>query len=608
MFKKVIVFAVMACTYSVAFSDGGRGLVYDWDFSLGSGDVEPSEIRDRMHVSATATATDVYTGASEAPEKIRFIDTVVTNWFYPNLSTKMRRCVYFPGEVRVNGTVTNTCRRAMELPGSVEGSATLFINFRYDRSNYTGGKDDGFLFGNAYADTKGWGLGIYSDAIPNETSTYYNKGLFWLTVNGNKHSFLGSPLGEGKAVDPNKKMGCEVPVGKWHTMVITLEDNGSQVMYKIRTFAPFGSGRPGFCKVNSIENGFPNTTLSGANGVASSGNYGKMFLGAETSDADWQTPSRTKASYFHGAVSHLKLWNRVLSEDEIMAAVSEQWSSTWQIGSKNGSGEEFAEDGSSEIETVFDPRTMPCRKMRRSLTAANPSITISSYLDPASIGLNRVLEITPVSTDSLAEAKVAVYVNSAYVGTADLKKPRGREFFIKGSRMSVVDKTCSITLTRTGDLSGSLDIDAIRLTGGWLVGSSASATLGTTGDVPEFFSVGETNFSVCSKGAYNSNRRQMELGFYVPKAAAESSAYTFTTDINPQGNAENVSFYINGVQAAVRYKTDSRPWTFTFPAGTMQPGLNVMRIYNDNDLNYATAWYFMMDVGPYPRGMGVTIR
>lgn len=172
---------------------------------------------------------------------------------------------------------------------------------------------------------------------------------------------------------------------------------------------------------------------------------------------------------FVGMIWKLSIYDRALTDREMLAALLSSDGSGVSSGSENGSSDEFADaDGAAD---VYAPMSMPMTRMLKALTADAPSLTVSFPMREEEEGLVRMLRLATLPADVGESAPVAISVNGAAVGTYDFAAKPVQEIPIPARFMKRnEDGFVTLTISRTGNVAGSLGIDAFRLGGSWAFG------------------------------------------------------------------------------------------------------------------------------------------
>lgn len=273
---------------------------------------------------------------------------------------------------------------------------------------------------------------------------------------------------------------------------------------------------------------------------------------------------------FRGAVSEVRLWDRCLDEEEMLTVFAGQQQG-WTIGVENGSADEFSD---SECVPNFNPRTMSWSGMRKTLTAGNPSVSITSVFPADRRNLPRVLHVRPIlSSEAATGAKLDVRLNGTDVGRISLRSG-DRFLFIKESVFGSLvgsDGTATFTLTRSGNMTGEVAFDFLELTGSFQLGenNSSYANEFTWGLSYNIFS-GIEDTTVCTAN-FDPNRT-MNLRFPLRQAVADHYRFRFSTHLF--WNSESplpLSFAINGVAVSPTEVVEpDRTFHFDFEPGVLR--------------------------------------
>ena len=335
---------------------------------------------------------------------------------------------------------------------------------------------------------------------------------------------------------------------------------------------------------------------------------------------------------FHGALQDFRIWNRELSEEERRMVVSDTYGAKWRIGASDGSSDEFAEDGSADLAEPFDPDTMPWFNMRGKLTASHPALTLQgtwTAQDAALPALSRVLSVKPIFTDVPGSALARLTVNGAIVGTFDLKTPSGRNIFIPAKFWNgAAGSSVTMSLTRVGDIAGTVALDSVVLGGSWQTGFRDGLKTDLSNREWEYncYFAGNPCSSNMIKTIYGPQSTywgtRVDFKVHVPDELAARHRFLFETavvDIN--GNAGSVptnqvvGLYVNDELKLTKDNLKKgTPLTLAFDPGTLKPGLNVFRLRNlsDSAAVVNTCWlqfdYYSLTCKRLDTGMVVMFR
>ena len=262
---------------------------------------------------------------------------------------------------------------------------------------------------------------------------------------------------------------------------------------------------------------------------------------------------------FRGSIAAVKAWRRVLSENEIWSLMTGPYGGTFSVGVENGSADEFGADG--EVEAAFNPATMEWRHMKKTLTAADRTLTLEVPLAEGDSGLPRVLELVPLFDGVGETCPVTVAANGSTVGTLDLAKADERAILLRGVHAQRnPGGNLVLTITRPEGCAGALSFDTISLCGSWNVGAKDG--------VPPVLSW---------------NDPALSLLFDIPKADIGIRGYRYRTKIaSLVGRDHAVSLALNGVTVWTASSLSvNQVIDVNFGANDMKPGLNELTWHLD---------------------------
>ena len=294
---------------------------------------------------------------------------------------------------------------------------------------------------------------------------------------------------------------------------------------------------------------------------------------------------------FKGSIAKLQIFDRAFSADEVCSLFSDASGRAVSVGSINGRADEFAAADDENVADPFLPATMDCRRMRKELTATYPALTLKIPLAESDAGLLRVLSVTPLLGNlGSGSATVRVDVNGTYAGKMDLAAKR--DLVIPGKFVTrAADGNVTVTVTRVGDTSGTIGIDAVSLGGSWSVGASAfqsSAALWSAGR--GFFGTpygGYLFYTVfgLKDGGPVCYLPASTVCFDVPGFIAEryDSRFTFKCKSADVSNVAMIDCYVNGVKCGngpIGPMVAGASYSVDFPAATFTEGLNNVTVSN----------------------------
>ena len=500
-------------------------------------------------------------------------------------------------------------------PGATQ---TIFLRFRWDGlvaqelevpSGETKGRMAKYIgtvaqtiiaFGWSYASNTGWSLALNVDTSKNtgQMSIYC----------GNKSTNLGA---------------VTVTPGAWQDMFFTIKPSGDSSVTVTQYAANPSSATP----TEGKNTGTLANSLTFASGGAVSLQYGGQSAGSGW--AKIQTSPNGVTKSWRGTIREVKIWNRELKDLERRQVVAGYYGAKWRIGAVNGSAAEFGVDGGADAPAVsYDPDTMPWLKMRGALTAANPSLTVCGAWTPQdrAVALPRTLSITPIF-DGTGDAPcpIEVRVNGALAASGNLKEEAGRNLFIPASFWQPDGSgNVSVSVTRTGSLTGTVLVDALELGGSWQVGyrDNSQSDMSKNNLSHDYYFAGDPVASNMNRTARHT--QIVDLRVHIPEWLAARHSFKYESRITGCAAntgydyaAQTVGLLVNGHPL---WSTNSVTATrnpslvFDVPNEMLMPGINVFRWTNmtENAGIRNNAWvcfdYQCLRVGRMRRGTYISIR
>ena len=527
----------------------------------------------------------------------------VQNPYYP-YTTNTQNVLHFYQDQK---SATASVRSSIVIPGAApQGSVqTFYLRFRWDGRTPASTYNPAYVFQSGNA-ANGWqteGIALYI----NENSVSEDL----TTTNGLLGVRVSNTSGE--------MSNLSVTAGEWHDVFITFAQNADNTVC---------AATATICKPVPTGNNFspPSLTTQSRNfSKTISFNSKNLTIGGYHDSSSSATPSRC----FRGLIADFMIWDRALTNDEKAEVMAGQHGAKWRIGAINGSADEFTD---TDPATVYEPQSMPWNRMRKTLDASNPSLTIKSPLATYEAGKRMILHIDPLLTGTGASVPVAVSVNGTAIGSFDLAETRNflieKRFWQRDANGNV-----TVTLTRT-KTSGSVAIDAITLSGSWqitpdnrnsdgMLDQSYAASRSFAGDTdvkhfPASISVGasHTNYT---------------FGVFVPAGMGEKCGWKFRTkttgSVSPANSlSEQHTVYVNGVAVGTHEGTFGTYESFSLaiPAGTLHDGMNYVQwvqtlpTHADQQSNLGSdgkpmgMWqyydFWAMDLLPPPKGTQISVR
>ena len=334
-------------------------------------------------------------------------------------------------------------------------------------------------------------------------------------------------------------------------------------------------------------------------------------LGAETSGTNTDSEYIRKA--FRGYYGGLKAWDRLLTENEMWSVMAGQYGGTFSIGVENGSADEFGGTWYGRRADPFDVATNKWQEMKKSLTAADRTLTLVAPIPAESEGLPRVLEIVPLFDGVGASCPVTVTANGATVGTFDLMDASRRTIPLRAGQIRRdANGKLTIAITRPEGCVGTLSFDALSLAGSWQIGvinGTADDMTQQAQGVSSVVIAGDPNYKHAQRGlttTYNT----LTIPFDVPKSSAGQCAYRYEVFINSvkSGNTHPVHIELNGETVCTTNATPGKV-RVDIPAENIKAGLNELKwVYETTTANNWMSFDYHRMKMVVPTGMTLRIR
>ena len=472
----------------------------------------------------------------------------VQNPYYP-YTTNTQNVLHFYQDQKTNTTAVLS---SVVIPDAAPHGKvqTFYLRFRWDGSVTSKTSDPTYIFQSGNA-VNGWST--------KGVALYIKKDSGALGVRGSDLMMDFSKI--------------SIKVGDWYDAFVTFVQNDSGVGY---------SATGTICEPSPDGVNFNPPVLISQTRTSTdrtlSFDSTNLTLGGYHNSSDGSSTTRC----FRGLIADFMIWERALTDEEKIEIMAGQHGSKWTIGAANGSADEF---DAADPADVYEPQSMPWRRMRKTLDASHPSLTLKSPLAAYEAGKPMILHVDPIFSGTGISVPVSVAVNGAGIGSFDLAE---RHNFIIEKRMLQRDGdgNVTVTLTRT-ETTGSVSIDAITLSGSW---QNAAEDRGANGMLNQTYSpshafAGDTDVkhytSAMSVGASHTN---YTFGVWVPEGMGEKCGWKFrtatTSPVNDQtGLDEQHTLYVNGTAVGThegKFGT-YEPFTLDIPAGTLHDGMNYVQ-------------------------------
>ena len=609
---EITVAAVSAINLRATFRKPGNaldGMLFDLDIRGDvnvDGLVSTGEAGNALKAGATNAATFYSSSATTSSEYSvpSYLSADVTLPYFPMATNRAQTCFYFPQQVIEGESVTNVFRTQVSLENCViEGPVmTLYARFRWDGPVLPKVDNHPSFVNNGYSrwhvDSLGQGFALRL-MIPANTSNAYFGCLTPMHT-----------VAKNSAVDPY------ITAGKWVDCFYLL--------YPSPTDPAKSNVDVWFCQEpnwNTANGAFNSPTLQhvhfddSANLLvsitsAARGNF--IRLGTEGTGLLNATEGNAHKT-FRGAIASVKGWNRLLTTNEMWSVMAGQHGGTWHVGVPDDAADEFGADGATA--EPFDPTADKWQTMKKALTAADRTLTLTFPLRTEEAGLPRLLVLSPLFDGTGATCPVTVAANGVNVGTFDLANEAKRVVLLRGGivRRDGNGKM-TITITRPEGCAGTLSFDALSLVGSWQVSPSDGSASGMTREGYGVATVHVVNDPPARTQRALTNGRPLTQIFDMPAETLGLYPYVYRTKIidHKAGNVQPVRLELNGVTVwSSENIAKGEDVTVTFEATAFKPGLNELIWYYEPTApanNWLTFDYHSLVFQPPPNGALMILR
>ena len=400
------------------------------------------------------------------------------------------------------------------------------------------------------------------------------------------------------------KTALPVTAGKWYDIFITRplhrNSNGSygpSCDFKAYLFSSGEVDSTGqkteVCKT---------VTLSGQHAYVSTTKRDVIFGGYETVSeaAEITSGDDNAARSFRGVIDRYESWSdRELTESEMREVIADYHGGIAMIGARNGLADEFSDDEAAE---VFEYGSMPWSKFRKTLTASHPSVSFKVNLGTKCFvtNLSQVVAVNAFfDADVPEKCPVQLKINGRIAQVGELRQASGRALYVGGKFMKPDANGCAtFTLTRTGNLAGTVSLDSVAVCGGGSIGCE-------DGNWGEF-----ENGDYCSHSYFFGDLNSKHVGrnhnaayyntvpesyfFYIPADSIGREAYSWKMGFAGWGAAvgDTIEFSVNGhaVGTLTQYAEYSKH-SFDIPAEYLVPGMNRFDVLGSKTALAFKSWF-----------------
>ena len=346
--------------------------------------------------------------------------------------------------------------------------------------------------------------------------------------------------------------------------------------------------------------------------------------GQDDNSTQWREYIATNGTYrkaFKGAFANVKLWSRVLSDEELVALLADNNGMQWSIGAQNGSSEEFGGNPVPE----FDPAANAWSQMKKTLDADSPTLTFKTKMRKGDEGLQKSLRVVSMLSED-ATGGVSLSVNGVAVESASLENGKEHVFVIPAAKWTADSAGfVTVSISRTGDVAGTLEFDAISLSGAWQVGyvdKSVAEFVSNEKLAPSEFFIGDFDVTNHVRKALYSDlttwsANRLRFHFWVDGRMAKKADAVFTSAIpnksNPSEKPEEYTLFKVYLNEVCVHEVSAKKLDgikVQIERGTMKEGLNVIDLRNCSERNdiWAQFDYFRMEFKREFAPFAITVR
>lgn len=592
-------FGLTALWAMTAWSDGRDGLVHWWKVKdlNGDGFLQANEVYDVMTVGAATPLVAEYVYQSTDLEAGAQPVTIDTDIELPTMRRQiMDAALHFhnPTNYGANGNVMMNYQ-AVRLPkaASIGGTiATVFARIKWDGVRVKD-RDGSYnynitLYANNFNDYygRGWRVGLRCYDSGTRSSFYPAIFCGSQEVGFNHNS---SPITTSQLVK----------AGYWFDIAYSFKmetgEDGAKYVTPIVVMRMRNEGDSS-CRYHTFVTKDPVKYVSNWDQYEVSVEpaylgFHKGNNGVGGSDSFLTTGNGEDS--FTGDIHEVKVYNRFMTVNEMLQCMEES-DPLCSIGSRNGNADEFTDTGAAD---VYEPATMPFARMRKTLNAAHPSVSVKMDVIENGHDLSRLVELKLIRGTGFTDGRINVSAGGRCFGSLAVPADGDMRFLVPASIMKSLPKDSgtgtyplTLTISRADNLAGDLQIDCLNVGAAWQLGImdlSSDEFAGSGGANYHhnyYYLMGDGNLKhfsgvTCNDGAY----KNQDLYFAVSDWAAANCAFNLSFRAEKSKQDAAMKIYLNDTSNAyetwtVGARTDEH--VVTFPPGTLAGGNNLVRFAN----------------------------
>jgi len=539
---KKVVWYIVSMSVCLVLSAGGG--VYDdvaawWHFDYDAdadGKADVGEILDQRNWDGSAHHASSVTGPSGSPL-----------WTSDAISPA-GSVLYGGKSMLFNPAVTSTtCYPATYYVNSfsVPGSATLVTRLRWDGHAFSSSIGYSQLYFNGFGSGTGWIFSLYN-GVPHLYST------------------IGNASG----------LGTALTVGKWYELALVITDNGDSDTVTCYLWPDGGS----LSKVTKTGKIVPSTAGS------------TTKIGCEYQYTASTTDNAKRA--FKGAVNHLAVWNRALSEREVFEAMRAPAPEVFRIGLNNGILNDLRTEYSTDSDYWPDD---PWHTMRRALTSSYRTMTLHIPMVNNQAQYNQVVHVDTTTGGALKLIVNGVTNASETAVDNQIAWLVPAEQFVTG--------TNAVELVYEG--SSWIGIDCVEIGGSWQLGTKNNVytEFGDESNVDNFY-VANPDLTDLER-AVSSGDRSVNLIFSLSETLSGNYSFTYSTRLISQGGGSGthpLQVLVNGtLLASLPAQSNGTDVSLRIDKELTVSGENVITLrYNDTETGWICFDYHSLNVRQSP--------